>query len=159
MTTEVFENSEQRPGSRARTSELPLRKPLLSLILQREGVLSDEEVTAALAEWTARRRAGMVVAFGQVILGMGMLAPEELMPYLALQRKLAKPPGRKPLGLLLIENALLTPSQVILLLRLQEATGLPLGQLLIEEGLIREPQLEVLLRFQGRRPAGEEPAA
>ena len=92
--------------------------------------------------------------FGQVVVELGYCAAHELAPFLSLQRKLASAPGsQKPLGHLLIENALLTPTQVVLALRLQRSTGQQLGQLLVSEELIREPQLEVLLRFQGRSQA------
>lgn len=138
------------PENQVSVGERPSKKPLLCLILQREGVLTDGQVEAALAAWNDMRRQGAIVPFGQTVIALGFMDAEELRPYIHLQRQLAKPPGRKPLGVLLIENAILTPSQVLLSLRLQTFTGQPLGELLVEEGLLRAPQLEVLLRFQGR---------
>lgn len=130
------------------------KKPLLGLIMLREGMLDETMLSEAVARWTAHREEGRVVPFGQVVVELGYCDASELAPFLALQRKLAAAPGaRKPLGHLLIENALLTPTQVVLALRLQRSTGQQLGQLLVDEELIREPQLEVLLRFQGRDQA------
>jgi len=127
------------------------KKPLLGLIMLREGMLDEAMLSEAVARWTAHREEGRIVPFGQVVVELGYCDASELPPFLALQRKLAAAPGsQKPLGHLLIENALLTPTQVVLALRLQRSTGQQLGQLLVSEELIREPQLEVLLRFQGR---------
>lgn len=127
------------------------RRPLLGLILLREGLIDEAALAALTGVWEARRGAGAYVPFGHVVLEHGVCTPEALAPYLALQRKLAFVPGLgKPLGHLLIENAVLTPTQVAIALRLQRATGKRLGDLLIEEEVLREPQLEVLLRFQAR---------
>ncbi|MEB3328051.1 MAG: hypothetical protein VKQ33_02330 [Candidatus Sericytochromatia bacterium] len=129
----------------------PVRKPLLGLILLREGLLDEATLARAISVWDARRREVGYVPFGQVVLALGLCDASTLGPYLALQRKLAVAPGRrKPLGHLLIENAVLTPTQVAIALQLQRATGQPLGALLVEEEVLREPQLEVLLRFQAR---------
>lgn len=131
--------------------EHPIKKPFLYTILMREEALSREQLDYALREWTSRKQAGEVVPFGQVVIALGLLLADELLPFLDLQRKLAFPPGSaKPLGHLLIENALMRPSQVFAALLLQARTGQRLGELLIGEGVLREPQLEVLLRFQAR---------
>lgn len=130
------------------------KKPLLGLIMLREGMLDDSMLAESVERWSAHREEGRIVPFGQVVVELGFCDAADLPPFLALQRKLAAAPGsQKPLGHLLIENALLTPTQVVLALRLQRATGQRLGQLLVDEELIREPQLEVLLRFQGRAQA------
>lgn len=129
----------------------PSRRPLLGTILLREGVIDQNQYARALELWQEHRETGHPVPFGQVALALGMCTPAELSPCLRLQRKLATAPTRKkPLGHLLIENAVLTPTQVALALRLQKATGKPLGELLIAEEVLREPQLEVLLRLQAR---------
>lgn len=133
------------------TLEAPIKKPFLYLILQREEALTRLELEAALKEWISRKHQGQAVPFGQVIIALGMLRENELKPYLDLQRKLAFPPGgRKPLGHLLIENAILRPSQVFAALMLQARTRQRLGELLMAEGVLRKPQLDVLLRFQTR---------
>ena len=130
------------------------RKPLLGLIMLREDMLDDTMLQTAVQVWTDHRAAGELKPFGQVVVELGYCTSEELRPFLQLQRKLATAPGgAKPLGHLLIENALLTPTQVVLALKLQRATGQRLGELLLGERLLREPQLEVLLRFQGRQQA------
>jgi hypothetical protein len=129
----------------------PTRKPLLGLIMQREGLIDEATLALAVEAWVAVRREVGYVPFGRVVLELGICDAETLGPYLHLQRQLAVAPGpRKPLGHLLIENAVLTPSQVAIALKLQRATGKPLGTLLVEEEVLREPQLEVLLRFQAR---------
>lgn len=129
----------------------PPRRPLLGLIMLREGLLDEASLASATAAWESARQEGRYVPFGQVVLAQGLCTPAELSPYLALQRKLASAPGRgKPLGHLLIENAVLTPTQVAIALRIQRSTGKRLGDLLIEEEVLRRPQLEVLLRFQAR---------
>ncbi|MDB5102070.1 MAG: hypothetical protein JWM80_6491 [Cyanobacteria bacterium RYN_339] len=131
--------------------DTPLKKPLLYTILMREDALTREELDTALQEWGQRKRDGQVLPFGQVVISLGMLTDHEMQPFLDLQRKLAfKPGGAKPLGHLLIENAILRPSQVFAALMLQARTGQRLGELLIDEGVLRAPQLEVLLRFQAR---------
>lgn len=136
------------------------KKPLLGLIMLREGMIDERELQICVTRWTQHRDAGRVVPFGEVVVELGFCSPAELPPFLSLQRKLAGVPGdRKPLGLLLIENALLTPTQVVLALRLQRATGQRLGELLVTEELLREPQLEVLLRFQARACAADHAEA
>lgn len=135
-------------------SDAPVRKPLLYTILQREEALTRSQLEAALEAWQAGRAEGSVTPFGQVVISLGFLSAAQLQPFLDLQRKLAFPPGgRKPLGHLLIENAILRPSQVFAALLLQARTGQRLGELLMNEGVLREPQLEVLLRFQSRPAA------
>ena len=132
-------------------SETPIKKPFLYTILQREEVLSRDDLDLALAKWAQQRRAGGVTPFGQIVISLGYITPSDLHPYLELQRKLAfAPGGRKPLGYLLIENAILRPTQVFAALMLQARTGQRLGELLLAEGVLRLPQLEVLLRFQAR---------
>lgn len=134
------------------STDAPIKKPFLYTILQREEVLGRTQLEKALDEWISRRNSGNVVPFGQVVISLGFLTSADLQPYLELQRKLAfAPGGPKPLGCLLIENAILRPSQVHAALQLQARTGQRLGELLMEVGVLREPQLEVLLRFQARR--------
>jgi hypothetical protein len=131
--------------------DTPIKKPLLYTILMREEALTRDQLDTALQEWAQRKRDGQVMPFGQVVISLGMLDDHEMQPFLDLQRKIAFPPGgAKPLGHLLIENAILRPSQVFAALLLQARTGQRLGELLIDEGVLRAPQLEVLLRFQAR---------
>ena len=133
------------------STEQTFKKPFLCTILQREEALPRHQLETAFEEWSRRRHAGEVVPFGQVVVGLGYMRVPDLQPYLDLQRKLAfAPGGAKPLGVLLIENAILRPSQVFAALLLQARTKQRLGELLMEEGVLREPQLEVLLRFQAR---------
>ena len=134
--------------------ETKMKKPLLGLIMLREGMIDERALQVCVTRWTQHRDAGRIVPFGEVVVELGFCTPAEMRPFLSLQRKLAAAPGeRKPLGHLLIENALLTPTQVVLALKLQRATGQRLGELLVTEELLREPQLEVLLRFQSRTAA------
>lgn len=131
------------------TSELPMRKPLLGLILDREGVLPRAELDRALSKWHMSRVRGRIVAFGQVVLSLGLLRPDELVRYVAMQRMLAvSPGGRKPLGLLILENGLVRPSVLLAALERQAECGRRLGEVLVEMGLLKRPQVEILLRFQ-----------
>lgn len=131
--------------------ELPNNRPLLALILHREGALSDQQIDRALRAWQSRRLEGQHTPFGQVVLSLGMLSAEALAPYLALQRALAAPPSeRKRLGVLILENGLLRPTQLWEALKRQRETRRPLGQVLVSLGLLRPNQVEILLRFQGR---------
>ena len=138
-----------------------IRKPFLFTILFREEALSRPQLEKAYEEWVSRREAGEVIPFGQVVIQLGYMHALDLQPYLDLQRKLSFPPGgAKPLGHLLIENAILRPSQVFAALLLQSRRpGQKLGELLMGEGVLREPQLEVLLRFQKRAAGLDEDAA
>ncbi|MEB3197886.1 MAG: hypothetical protein VKP62_11855 [Candidatus Sericytochromatia bacterium] len=134
------------------SNETPRRqKPLLGLIMLREGLLDEGRLASAIERWRTHRAAGRPVPFGQVVLELGYCGWRELTPCLALQRKLATSPSpHKPLGHLLLELALLSPRQIVVALQLQRATGKRLGELLVEEEVLREPQLEVLLRLQAR---------
>jgi hypothetical protein len=133
---------------------LPKKKPLLSMILHKEGVLTDAQLDKALRTWEARRLSGRLMAFGQVVIQLGFLRGSELAPFLKLQRALAAPPSeRKVLGILILENGLLRPGQLLSALQRQSQTGRRLGEELIDMGLLRQNQLEILLRFQGRNLA------
>ena len=123
-------------------------RPFLCTILQREGLLSRRQAEKALQLWRIRRQAGENVSFGDLLLQLGICTVAQLRFFTRLQQRLASAPGDRPLGHLLIENALLTPVQLLIALELQRSTKQPLGELLLQEGLLREPQLEVLLRFQ-----------
>ena len=136
--------------------DLPHTRPLLCLILQREGALTAEQVERALREWWNRKRyEKRYVPFGEVVLKMGLLKPRELRPYLQLQRRLAAPPAeRTHLGHLLLQNNLIRPQELLGALKQQEVTGQRLGEVLREWGLLNRRQVEIALRFQGVKMAG-----
>lgn len=131
---------------------IPKKLPLLALILKGEGLVSEDHLQRALRVWNARRMEAKRIPFGQVILSLGLLSLEKMAPCISLQRKLAKPPGgAKPLGLLILENGLAKPSQLLLALEAQAAHGQRLGELLVAQGLIKKPQVDALLFFQKRQ--------
>lgn len=133
--------------------DLPHTKPLLCLILQREGVLSSDQVDGALREWWNRKRyEKRYVPFGEVVLKMGYLKLRELKPYLQMQRRLATAPtSRTQLGMLLLQNGLVRPQELLGALKQQEVTGQLLGEVLREWGLLNRRQVEIALRFQGTK--------
>ena len=133
--------------------DMPHTKPLLCLILQREGALSADQADRALREWWNRKRyENRYVPFGEVVLKMGLLKLRELKPYLQMQRRLAAPPTeRTQLGMLLMQNGLLRPQELMGALKQQEVTGQRLGEVLREWGLLNKRQIEIALRFQGTR--------
>lgn len=131
--------------------DLPHTKPLLCLILQREGVLTGAQVEVALREWWNRKRyEKRYVPFGEVVLKLGYVKLRELKPYLVLQRRLAAPPAnRTHFGMLLMQNGLVRPQELLGALKQQEVTGQRLGEVLCEWGLLNRRQVELALRFQG----------
>ncbi|MFP5502428.1 MAG: hypothetical protein ACLGIN_08045 [Candidatus Sericytochromatia bacterium] len=133
------------------SDDLPMRKPLLGLILDREGGLARAELERALSCWHMHRLRGKMTAFGQVVLELGLMSAQELGRYVAMQKFFAVVPGgRKPLGRLILENGLLKPSLLLEALERQANGGGRLGEILVEMGLLKRPQVEILLRFQGR---------
>lgn len=130
--------------------DLPHTKPLLSMILHREGVLSDQQLELALREWRRRKTEERYMPFGEVVLKLGYIKIRELKPYLEMQRRLAAPPqSRTHLGMLLMQNNLIRPTELLGALKHQEVTGQRLGEVLREWGLLNRRQVEIALRFQG----------
>jgi hypothetical protein len=130
--------------------DLPHAKPLLSIILHREGLLNDKQLEIALREWRRRKVEERYCPFGEVVLKLGLVKLKDLKPCLTLQRKLATPPESKTrLGLLLLQNNLIRPLTLLGALKQQEVTGQRLGEILIEWGLLNRRQIEIALRFQG----------
>lgn len=145
-------------------ASIPNRTPLLSHILHKEGVLTDEQMEHALRTWYLTRKESQIVPFGQVVVKLGYVTYQQLMPYLQLQKVLATPPGQcRRLGVLIIENGIMKPSALAEALEIQKTTGKKLGEVLVDNGYLRRPQLAHLLRLQGRRftnrliPPGEIP--
>ena len=133
-------------------ANVPNRQPLLAHILYREGLLTEEQMNLALRRWFVNRKEGPVLSFGEVCLALGFVTVARLKPFIALQQALSMAPqGAKPLGVMVIENGLLKPSQVLEALRIQRETGLRLGEVLVKHGYLRQNQLEPLLRLQGRK--------
>ena len=133
-------------------ANVPNRVPLMSHILRGEGALTQDQTDQALRIWFARRKEGVTLSFAEVVIQLGYLHPNALAPYLTLQRQLAAPPQAvRHLGVLLLQNGLITPTQLLDALRRQRETGERLGEILVTLGLIRRPQLAHVLRLQGRR--------
>lgn len=129
--------------------EPPKVKSLLGIILEREGYVTQTHVRQITDEQERIKASGKNVTFGEVALNLGLLTAEQLRFAIGLQKKLAYDTGRpKPIGLLLLENGVLKPSQVHLALEEQARSGRRLGEVLIEQGLISEGMLEVFLNMQ-----------
>lgn len=146
-------------------ANVPNRSPLLSHILFREGLLTESQTEKALRVWFVQRKESKTLPFGEVVVQLGFATYSQLMPYLQLQRVLAAPPGpTRRLGVMVIENGLVRPSELVQALVIHQATGKKLGEVLVDEGYLRRPQLAHLLRLQGRKftnrllPPGEIPA-
>ena len=128
----------------------PKRTPLLCTILVAEGAITQPQAKRALEEWTRRREHNRSLSFGQVVVSLQLVRGAAMARYVEMQRKLAGAPGNTPLGVLLIENNVLKPSQVLDALKRREESGKRLGELLIAEGLVRRIQVDMLLQAQKR---------
>jgi hypothetical protein len=136
-------------ASMSMTAELPKKRPLLATILSNENALPAHQLDEALRVWNHHRKAGVPMAFGQVVLKLKLMSPKELGPFVQLQRRLAGVPGgRKPLGLLAVEAGAVKPLALIDALEAQAESGKRLGELLIQRGLLRKNQVDALLYFQ-----------
>ncbi|MEB3283875.1 MAG: hypothetical protein VKN33_01130 [Candidatus Sericytochromatia bacterium] len=130
-------------------SDLPRHKPLLATILLSERVLTGENLERALRIWHRRREEGQRKAFGQIVLELRLVTPTLLDHYVALQRRMAPPPGRRrPLGVLALETGVVTATMVTTLLAVQVQTGQRLGDLLVSRAGLRRPQVDTLLMQQ-----------
>ncbi len=133
----------------AAAPELPKIKSLLGIILEREGYVSQNQVRQITDEQESIKAGGRNITFGEVAMNLKLLTADQLRFAIGLQKRLAYDPGKpKPLGLLLLENGVLKPSQVQLALEVQARTDRRLGEILIEQGLISEGMLDVFLNMQ-----------
>lgn len=133
----------------AATAEPPKIKSLLGIILEREGYVTQNHVRQITDEQERHKAGGRNATFGEVAMNLGMITAEQLRFAIGLQKRLAYDTGKpKPLGLLLLENGVLKPSQVHLALEEQARTSRRLGEILCEQGLISEGMLEVFLNMQ-----------
>lgn len=133
-------------------ANVPNRVPLMSHILVGEGALTRDQADQALRHWFSRRKEGITRSFAESVIELGYMRPHQLGPYLAIQRQLAAPPQpTRYLGVLMLQNGLVTPRELVSALRRQRETGLRLGEIFVQDGRLRRPQLAHLLRLQGRR--------
>jgi hypothetical protein len=117
----------------------PRTSPRLGELLVAQGVLSDTELEAALAE---QRRTGEPL--GEILLERGVLSRPLLSDFLRHQQTW------KPLGQLLLERGLLTSGQLTEALRQQRLTGRPLGEIVCRRFAISSATLDQLLAEQHR---------
>ena len=129
------------------------RKPLLYTILVAEGAITRDQANEAFDVYNHRRERGQRASFGQVVLSLGMIRAPRLNEFIEMQRKLSGAPGQVPLGVLMIENGVLKPRQVVDALVRREQSGKRLGEFLIAEGLVRRIQVDMLLQQQRRQAA------
>jgi hypothetical protein len=122
---------------------------LMGLILLREHRLTPGQVSGLMAEQRALRRRGRVMDLCDLAVTFKYLTPEEAWAAQALHAGLATAPNRpKPLGRLLLEAGLVTPSQLIEALQEQTQTRELLGRILIRQGHLTETLLQMFLTLQ-----------
>ncbi|MEB3198386.1 MAG: hypothetical protein VKP62_14395 [Candidatus Sericytochromatia bacterium] len=126
-------------------------RSLLGAILQREDILSHEQLQHVVVEQIRRRRLGKHIAFGQLALELGYIDETKLNFAVALQSRLSvEGSGPRPLGLFLVEHGVIKPSQLAQALDEAERSGTPLGQVLVSQGRLTREQLRVFLDMQRR---------
>lgn len=125
------------------------RELQLGLLLLKENKLTKDQLKKALIKQGEIRRFGRHQRLGEVIVKLGFMTQEEIDGAAAIQETLAVPVAdHTPLGLLLIERGLVSPSQVYdTLLEQQLSEGL-LGEILVQKGVVTAEQLAPLLAFQ-----------
>ncbi|MEB3196437.1 MAG: hypothetical protein VKP62_04465 [Candidatus Sericytochromatia bacterium] len=134
------------------TGEVIRFRSLLGLILEREGYITQAQVRHIIAEQDRERAAGKHVTFGEMALRQKLLTAEQLRFAINLQKRLAYDPGRnKPLWATMLENGVLKPSQIHLLLGEHERTGRPVEQLMVDQGLVSEGMLRVFQEMHSSR--------
>lgn len=125
------------------------RELQLGLLLLKENKLTKDQLKKALIKQGEIRRFGRHQRLGDVILKLGYLSQADIDDAAAIQETLAVPAAdHTPLGLLLIERGLASPSMVYdTLLEQQLSEGL-LGEILVQKGVVTADQLAPLLAFQ-----------
>lgn len=131
------------------------RELQLGLLLIREGLITRDELKKALIKQGEIRRFGRHQRLGEVIVKLGYLAQEDIDGFAEVQEALAAPDhGHTPLGHLLIDRGLASPSQIFTLLGEQQFAEHKLGELLVNKGVITQEQLEELLADQAAERLG-----
>lgn len=125
------------------------RELQLGLLLLKEEKLTKDQLKKALIKQGEIRRFGRHQRLGEVIVRLGFLTQAQVDEAAVMQETLAVPVAdHTPLGLLLIDRGLVSPSQVYdTLIEQQLSEGL-LGEILVQKGIVTTDQLAPLLAFQ-----------
>lgn len=125
------------------------RELQLGLLLLKENRLTKDQLKKALIKQGEIRRFGRHQRLGEVIVRLGYLTQLEVDEAAIMQETLAVPAAdHTPLGLLLIERGLVSPSTIYdTLIEQQLSEGL-LGEILVQKGFVTTEQLAPLLAQQ-----------
>lgn len=130
------------------------KEMMLGLILVKEEKLTRDQLKKALLKQGEIRRFGRHQRLGEVIVKLGYMAQDEIDAVVEVQNTLlAHGADHTPLGLLIIEHGLASPSKVYDALMERQFREGRLGELLIEKGLVTEAQLAPLLAQQQQERA------
>lgn len=131
----------------------------LGILLLKEGKLDKDQLKKALIKQGEIRRFGRHQRLGEVIVKLGYLSQPEIDEYADMQERISAPAGNHtPLGMLMIERGIASPSKVYeTLVEQQFAEGM-LGEIMLEKGLLTRDQLDALLAHQEAEKRGLKPA-
>jgi hypothetical protein len=130
------------------------KEMMLGLLLVMEEKLTRDQLKKALLKQGEIRRFGRHQRLGEVIVKLGYMAQDEIDAVVDVQNTLlAHGADHTPLGLLIIEHGLASPSKVYDALMERQFKESRLGELLIEKGLVTEAQLAPLLAQQEQERA------
>ena len=142
------------------------RELQLGLLLLKEDRLSKDQLKKALIKQGEIRRFGRHKRLGEVIVMLGYMTQLEVDEAAIMQETLAVPlADHTPLGLLLIERGLVSPSVIYDTLMEQQLSEGLLGEILVQKGVVTAEQLAPLLaqqvqeRAEARARQGQGPAA
>jgi hypothetical protein len=146
---------------RARQPNLRLGHYLLAI-----GVITHEQLSAALAEQARRIADGVPIALGDLLVQQGALAPRDLVTALMLQqldrqRNMPDRSSSAPLGELLVQSGVISTGQLAAALTTQirlrqQGEDVLLGQILIAQGALSQSMLASALRDQRRNADRQE---
>ena len=135
--------------------------PLIGTILVREGLITEQQLQAALARQAMLKTKGQVVPVGQVLIDMKVITESQIRRCLIIQQEIAVLKNEtNKLGMRLLEAGLITPTQLQVGLADHRATGSRVGEALVARGFIAEADLERFIRqmVMKRAPGPGRPA-
>ena len=133
------------------------RELQLGLLLLKEGKLTKDQLKKALIKQGEIRRFGRHQRLGEVIVKLGLLSQAEIVACADMQERISAPVGdHTPLGLLMIERGIASPSKIYDTLVEQQFSEGMLGEIMLEKGMLTRDQLEELLRHQAAERASVE---
>lgn len=126
----------------------------LGLLLLKEGKLTKDQLKKALIKQGEIRRFGRHQRLGDVIVKLGLLNQADIDEAADMQERISAPDAEfTPLGILMIERGIASPSKVYeTLVEQQFAEGM-LGEIMLEKGMLTRDQLEEMLAYQAEERA------